>query len=360
MKTTRWTEQDDKILLDNYKTVNYEHLCNRLISKRSMSAIAQRVKWLNLDKKKPQWTEEEKEILRNNQHIKLSKLTELLPRKTKDAIKQFRIKIGIRKKASPNARMNFFNEDFWSCPNFVNSYWAGFICADGYIFHNTKRNVFDFGILLSKKDITHLEKLKKDIGYTGPICIRTPKHPAPNSTKIFQVCNIRINNIGKWAQDLEYIFGVIPNKKYRVGPPRLHSIAYQLAFIKGLIDGDGSISYRSEKCFGIKFCGCAKELMEWVYSTVEKHVIHSERQRKIFETKTDHGSDFYIYCIGGIPASLLYVLFDSLPTPCLPRKWQNPKILEIVAKHRAENPVLFAQMQDHINKLLATNTSTNT
>jgi hypothetical protein len=184
-----------------------------------------------------------------------------------------------------------------------------------------------------------------------------PKLPAPNSTEPFPVCTMRITNIGKWKLDLEYIFGVIPNKTYRVGPPRLYNMAYQLAFIKGLIDGDGWISMRNNINFGIGIGSCSK-IVYWLQEVVEKNLFYSLRLRKILHKKTMCNKDYYVYTIAGRPASLLFCLLNSLPTPCLTRKWQNPQVLEIVAKHKSENPRLFEQMQDHINKLFISDSST--
>ena len=49
------------------------------------------------------------------------------------------------------------NETFFEKPSRVNSYWAGFIAADGCVYRNTLK------ITLSKKDKAHLEALSSQL-----------------------------------------------------------------------------------------------------------------------------------------------------------------------------------------------------
>ena len=60
----------------------------------------------------------------------------------------------------------YVNESFFTVPNPLNCYWAGFIAADGSI---TCRSDFDKSLFfkLSTKDLKHLETFKEQIEHKG-------------------------------------------------------------------------------------------------------------------------------------------------------------------------------------------------
>ena len=121
-----------------------------------------------------------------------------------------------------------FNEDYFSIPNLKNSYWAGFIAADGCVLTP------DVGqrrlqISLKSTDGEHLILLKSAVG-AG--IIREYSHGiAFRATRITVVSN-------KICQDLEEMFKITPRKSLTLNPPNLTGdLAH--AFIAGYIDGDG-------------------------------------------------------------------------------------------------------------------------
>ncbi len=133
------------------------------------------------------------------------------------------------------------NEKYFEKPNTENSYWAGFIAADGYI-NDYKCKYRRASIMLSKRDINHLEKLKEQSKYTGPVLIRyRPNKKSKN--KYFCLLQISSSN---WIKDLETNFQIVPKKTHILNPPKLE-YPNNLAFIAGFIDGDGCISFSKKK-----------------------------------------------------------------------------------------------------------------
>jgi hypothetical protein len=117
------------------------------------------------------------------------------------------------------------NSNFFSEPNILNSYWAGFIAADGCI--STVNLLIDIHL----RDIEHLEQLKTDLNYTGNVTVSKR-----NSAKL-QVRDKKI------VEDLKKNFNITERKTHTLQPPMIEEIDYIKAFIIGYIDGDGCIGY---------------------------------------------------------------------------------------------------------------------
>ena len=120
------------------------------------------------------------------------------------------------------------------------AYWLGFIYADGYIskINSAKNHQHLFEIQLAKKDKSHLEKLKlffnskKELTYhSGKI--KNVEHPV-----------YRLSRQNKHLWNTLYNKGVIPQKSLILEFPTEEQVPkeFQLAFIRGYVDGDGCIT----------------------------------------------------------------------------------------------------------------------
>ena len=140
-----------------------------------------------------------------------------------------------KSKFSRRSRKYECNDDFFSIPSILNSYWAGFISADGSISirGNNKSLIISLGI----KDIIHLEKFKNSIGYTNNIRIFNHKL----NGKLLDACSISITS-NQIVEDLEKTFSITPRKTFTNNPPKLVNSDMIDSFIIGYIDGDGCIS----------------------------------------------------------------------------------------------------------------------
>lgn len=127
-----------------------------------------------------------------------------------------------------------FNEGYFATPNLKNSYWAGFIAADGCIL-TPIAGQRKMAIELKAADQPHLKRMQDDIG-AGTIrthsrivkATGTPYSGATYELRSDKICN-----------DLGSSFKIFPRKSLIHEPPNLEGdLAY--AFIAGYIDGDGS------------------------------------------------------------------------------------------------------------------------
>src|SRR3990167_6033115 len=90
-------------------------------------------------------------------------------------------------------RKVFFDENFFEIPNLINSYWAGFIAADGSI--NTDR--FALSIQISDKDYEHLNKFCCGIKFSGKISRYVRKNGIAMCNANFRSRKL-ISDLEKW------------------------------------------------------------------------------------------------------------------------------------------------------------------
>jgi len=126
------------------------------------------------------------------------------------------------------ARKHKFNYGFFeNIDNEIKSYWLGFIYAEG----NIQKKTHTLSIELGQAGRDHLIRFAKDIGYNY--------HDDHNKKK--NSYRIRLNS-KQLVRDLDFL-GVHPKKSYTIKMP---SISNDLIkhFIRGFVDGDGSIKFR--------------------------------------------------------------------------------------------------------------------
>lgn len=126
------------------------------------------------------------------------------------------------------------------------AYWLGFIFADGNISKSErmykgklKRGNYRFELSLKAEDKYHLEKFAKVIGFNKEV--KTSK--ATNRTNR---CRLYFNNKHLWT--ILNSYGCTPNKSLTLTFPKLEIFLNKELikhFIRGYIDGDGSICYRN-------------------------------------------------------------------------------------------------------------------
>ena len=133
-----------------------------------------------------------------------------------------------------NLRKYSVNKEYFKIPNEQNCYWAGFIAADGCV---EDKNRLSIG--LKKDDINHLEEFSKAIEYT-------------NNVKLYNdVATVTIN-CKEICEDLRINFNIVPRKSKILIPPNIIDEDLVACFIKGVIDGDGSIDKNKLVIYGTK------------------------------------------------------------------------------------------------------------
>lgn len=232
------------------------------------------------------------------------------------------------------------NEYFWSIPNLINSYWAGFSSADSSIKKISEKN-YRYNLILSSKDINHLEQLKKDCGYTGPIKSYERHTKFPNQNiKTYYSSALGISS-AKWGHDLEDNFNIIPNKVYRLQPPDKLNHYLLLAWLAGYIDGDGTIfADKDGSRIWIEFASASEHIIKWIREFV--NITFNEKiTNKIDRYFKKPNSNCFHFHVAGIRAAIVIDYLSQFNLPTLDRKWKNPVLLEYIDKKKKEYSHMF-------------------
>lgn len=145
-------------------------------------------------------------------------------------------------------------ENYWSViDSYDKAYFLGFLITDGNIIGNAVR------LSLKSDDIKILEIFSK---YTN------------NSNKIYfdkRGCSTFSVKRKKWVDDLSQ-YGMIPNKTYKTYLPKLDE-EYMPHLIRGMIDGDGWVSYKSHQ---LGFCGteqCVTQVRDYLSEKLDVYKV---------------------------------------------------------------------------------------
>lgn len=237
------------------------------------------------------------------------------------------------------------NENFWSKPNYINCYWAGFSAADASIV-KYKRNGFSYCLEISEKDEKHLKKLVDDCSFNGKIYKYNRKDRDGCTVKI------RINSI-KWAEDLKNVFNIEPNKTKRLAPPNNLTLNQYFCWTLGYICGDGTVymnKYNNQ--IHVNFVSSSLKIIEWLQQFIESNFKDVLRIKKI-KIKKNNKCEAWHYSISGIRAAIFVDYLRQFPVPRLSRKWDNPQVLEKISEYKQQYPHLFKTLDQEKMKELS-------
>lgn len=281
----------------------------------------------------------------NNVSIQQACLSLGFPRYT--CITEYKKKYGIFEDINVNPtgykkRKYNVNDYFFEKPNILNSYYAGFIAADGNVC-SRKSEQRTIKIELSSKDKDWIENFKKDILSESPIKDRVQKER-------FSTSGISITS-EKIVNDLKRNFNITPQKSLTLLPPNLKG-NNKFAFICGYIDGDGCVFLsdrgKINKVLIISILG-TMEMCEWIKKTFDKITNNCGKIKKKPNTK--------IFCLSYSckGAREIAKIIYELNVPKLQRKWTN-EIREHVEKyvkghnHTTKNVYVFTSEGKFIKK----------
>src|ERR1017187_831623 len=257
MRNPNWTPEEDDILKQNINKVqSVKELCG-LFTSRNKNAIANRVSFL-----------------------KLIKHTEY----TKD-------------------------ETFFQTPNILNSSIAGILSSDGHLsprLGNRSARVFlglktDDKVIIEK--FRELTKSNYKITSTSKNTIYAIR--GPSKKYLYEKTTICFPQADKWIEDL-YKNWNIPSgaKSLIIEPPKdLTDMNHCLAYISGIVTGDGSIFTNGpikEHSIRISFLGTEKLLL-WIKQTLEKYL---NKTIKATVRKERTSGNIYTFYLDGINAAI--------------------------------------------------------
>lgn len=212
-----------------------------------------------------------------------------------------------------------FNEKFFHIPNILNSYWSGFIAADGCIYKTKNQDCLQ--LFISYKDVDHLYRFKECIKYSGDIKVTYRKNSGNRlagckraSSKMCRI-NIFSNNLCK---DLFNNYNIIPRKSLILCPPSKLSDHDIMAYIAGLIDGDGCIA-KNKKYHSIYILG-TKKVLEWCLLNINR--ITGEQNN--ISIKKPKGKKLYRMVLSKKRTLIkIYNEIVCLNIPIMSRKWDK-------------------------------------
>lgn len=189
-----------------------------------------------------------------------------------------------------------FKRNFFAKPNLTNSYWAGFIAADGCVSDRSKTKILQ--LRLNKIDINHLRCFKKYLKSDCHIGVYSD-----NS------CSLHISS-DELTKDLLKNFNITPRKSLTLKFPQNLTEKQKLAFIVGYIDGDGSI-YKTRDQLSCKILG-TKNVLTNIKKVLKIH-------NKVRKTGKIYTLTFY----GNKNAKQILSSLKKLSLPRLDRKWNK-------------------------------------
>lgn len=196
------------------------------------------------------------------------------------------------------------NDYFFDDLNELNCYYGGFIAADGYLPTKEKGIV---KLELAAKDRQVLEEYKNNLNIESPISERICK-------KIFKMNGVSFTSY-RIREKLYEHFNITSNKSLTLEPPSINEQKLKYAFIRGYIDGDGSIMI-SGNYLHISILG-TKKMCEWIKDTFKE--ITNNRGSIVPKPNTR------IYRISYIAkaAREIFKILYELDVPKLERKWKK-------------------------------------
>lgn len=298
------------------------------------------------------WTTEEDNLLTTNYSFKKPKdLAPLFPNRTQSSIKNRAFTLKLKKK-----KIFTKDEAFFEIPNTINSSVAGMIASDGHLRPKSDRNTNSVKILLLDKDKEILEKILSATKSNTHICtfrsiawVKTNPNKHYFNDKYFS--SICIPQCDKWHSDIVKNWNIpIGRKSLIIEPPNITDLDICLAYIGGLINGDGSILVKkwksdgtNKKLLDINLLG-TKSLMDWCKIVIEKALGF---KIKSVVKKAKKSEKIYCFRFVGRAAILLFEKINQLNIIKLDRKWNNPEVLEFVKNSKIkdaefyENPLSF-------------------
>lgn len=207
-------------------------------------------------------------------------------------------------------------DTYFSKLTLENCYWGGFLAADGNIEKNRPRIV----LVLGEADKEHLLKFRDTLGVNTKIIPgqRETPHGYISKYNRLQFTSRAV------VEDLRRNFNITPAKTFTLKPPNITKTKQILAFIKGYIDGDGTVSTykltnnerKTIRTQPYISCVGTKHLMNWMLNQLDKYV-------DLKNNSVCKNINIFEICISGNKAIELSRIFSKLNTPALSRKWNK-------------------------------------
>jgi hypothetical protein len=340
-----WTPEEKEIIrkaIQDDKVATIQEVADKL-PHRSFTCVKQRIYVMGLQVVgHKDWTLEEDKVIREHYLTTNARdVAAMLPGRNLNAVKARANLLGVRKKTVYEKDENFFD-----VPNLTNCAVAGFIAADGNLREDDHRLTINIAV----KDLEFLEQIKELLQFEGDPKFQTTerkeyiKGDKKIAAGIRNMCRLSMS-CDKWYYDLIKHWNITPRKTYTLLPPSLTDNKLKMAFISGVICGDGwickTVNDSGYLTYGLGITGTS-DLLRWVKSTFETLIPETD-DKQLPENGSPNSTD---YCQWGATFYWLSKLFLALDIPRLDRKWDFAK--EYIAI--VEKGGISAKMKFQIDK----------
>jgi len=244
-----WSLKEISFLKKFYPKMRVKNLA-KMFPNRTKATIVAKALSLGLPSAKL-WQPEENNTLRKHfAEASIEELMKLLPKRSKLAILAQGERLGLKRKTNkPTLEVNECYFRKWS-PKMA--YILGFIFADGNITEITHNGYSDkLGFGLNRRDIDILQKIKRELSAEHTLSI------SGNYVHFSIFSQVIVDDLKK--------LGITYRKSSQKNLCRLPDIPqkYIRDFIRGIVDGDGSIHFDKRKYPTLSVCG-RKEVMTFI------------------------------------------------------------------------------------------------
>ena len=272
-----WTQEKIDFIKENLSTMSVKELAKYF--NVSYSAMTSIIHNNGLSAKKAHnisWSKDDDALLKKHfEYAPKNYLMNLFPLRTWTSILQRGNKtLQLRRETQDKFYINY---NFFSTWSEYSAYFLGFILTDGHIAYKVPpRNCTYLQIELKSSDVDILEKLKKYTEFEGKIIYKPTARIQINNTKI--------------VSDLIQLGVPEGNKTYIADFPKNIPNNMIRHCVRGIIDGDGWISFNSDRVFSIGLCG-TKNMCEHV-----KQHLNIDCSKNIVRQKSEN---CWAFCIKG-------------------------------------------------------------
>lgn len=240
MKNKLFTDEQEKFILDNYKTMSSTDIAQNLGNNFKQSQISS---WLIHHGIKRNGKgcykttdifskEDEKFIIENYMKMTYTEIGKILGYTAKQ------INGKVRHLNLPSKKRNINSYYFHNIDNPLKAYFLGFIYADGWVVYNKNASNYEFGMQLQSCDRYVLEKLNQELGNQNIITHSDPKIIMINDKEAHTGHMDCLRVYSKQLVEDLIKQGVETNKSQKNIYPVIQD-EFFFDFLRGYIDGDG-------------------------------------------------------------------------------------------------------------------------
>lgn len=343
-KSGKWSEEEDSLIFNNKKdSETWQNFIDREIPLRSYKSLMHRLKRLDILEVRNDWSNDEDDLIRKYYATLSHKdLKNIIPNRNCASIRSRASRLGIKK----GTRYIFTkNDSFFSVPNELNCSVAGTWGSDGCIETNKKGKSNRVMLNLATKDFDFLTKIKNALEFTGDIKNYVHKNKllvTERNTTVYdrKTSYLQISRAKQWIEDLNKHWNITTQKTYSLQPPDITDLNLCMAYLCGIINGDGSIGvYKKLKYKALRICLLGTEsLLIWAKSVFEEF-LGEPLDAKVRRERP--GAKIFSLGVCGSNAAKIIEYVNTLDCVFMDRKWKSEAVLNEIESLKQRYPEKF-------------------